>query len=233
MTGPSTGPATGAATRPGRSRRKALLLLALLVLLVNLPLAHSTWTRSRVERSGVDVTATVTDTREMTSGDETGYLVEFRLPADIDPEQGLWTARIDAPTHAQAVETEQLAVRVLADQPSAYVVEGQVSGRIGLWITLVADLCLLLIGLLLVRFRGRSVAFLELVATEDLVRCRPGAALERIDGLTYVVAGEVLEIGDDLVVLDLGDRHVRVHLDGHVNPAGHQQPVRVTGRMVG
>lgn len=216
-----------------RSRRKALLLLALLVLLVNLPLAHSTWTRSRVERSGTDVTASVTDTREVSSDDETGYLVEFRLPADVDPEQTLWTARIDAPTHELAVETGQLEVRVLPDQPSAYVVEGQVSGRIGLWITLVADLFLLVMGFLLLRFRGRTAPTLELVATEDLVRCRPGSALERIDGMTYVVEGEVLEIEDDLVVLDLGDRRVRVHLDGHANPAGHQQPVRATGRMVG
>lgn len=216
-----------------RSRRKALLLLALLVVLVNLPLAHSTWTRSRVERSGTDVTATVTDTREVTSDDETGYLVEFHLPTDIDPEQTLWTARIDAPTHDRAVATGQLDVRVLPDQPSAYVVEGQVSGRIGLWITLVADLFLLVMGFLLLRFRGRTAPSLELVATEDLVRCQPGSTLERIDGLTYVVEGEVLEIGDDLVVLDLGDRRVRVHLDGHANPAGHQQPVRATGRMVG
>ena len=33
------------------------------------------------------------------------------------------------------------------------------------------------------------------------------------------------------VVLDLGDRRVRVILDGHHNPAGYQQPVRATGTM--
>ena len=51
-------------------------------------------------------------------------------------------------------------------------------------------------------------------------------------GLTYVVCGEVAELGDDEVVLDLGDRRVRVLLDGHANPAGYEQPVRVTGFMV-
>lgn len=208
-------------------------MLVLLLGLVNLPLAHSTWTTSRVERSGVDVTATVTDTRAMSSGDETGYLVEFVLPEDVDPAQERWTARVDDATHEQALETQELAVRVLPDQPSAYVVEGQVANRVGLWITLAADLFLLLMGFLLLRFRGRGATSLELVATEDLVRCKPGSVLERLDGLTYVVQGEVLEIGPDLVVLDLGDRRVRVHLDGHANPAGHQQPVRVTGRMVG
>ncbi len=215
-----------------RSRRKALLLLVLLVVVVNLPLVHSTLTKKRVERDGVDVTATVTDTRAVTSGDDTGYLVEFVLPRDIDPDQQLWTARIDGATHDEAVGTEQLAVRVLADQPSAYVVQGQVTGRLGLWITLAADLFLLLMALLLARYRGRAPS-LELVATEDLVRCRPGTTLERLDGLSYAVEGEVLEIDGDVVVLDLGDRLVRVHLDGHTFPAGHQQPVRAVGRMVG
>ena len=216
-----------------RSRRKALLLLLLLVVMVNLPLAHSTWTTSRVERSGVDVTATVTDTRAVTSGDETGYLVEFRLPPDVDPDQDLWTARIDRTAHDEAIATEQIGVRVLSDQPSAYVVQGQVSGRVGLWITLGANLFLLVMGVLLLRHRGRGAPALELVATQDLVRCRPASTLERLGGDAYVVEGEVLEIDDDLVVLDLGDRLVRVHLDGHLNPAGHQQPVRATGRMVG
>ena len=216
-----------------RSRRKALLLLALVFVVVNLPLVHSTWTRSRVERSGIDVVATVTGTRAVTSGEETGYLVEFRLPEDIDPDQQPWTARIDAATHEQAVETEQIAVRVLRDQPSAYVVQGQVTGRLGLWITLGANLLLVVMALLLARFRGAMAPTLELVATEDLVRCKPGPVLERLDGLTYAVAGEVLEIGPGVVVLDVGDRRVRVHLDGHANPAGHQQPVRVVGRMVG
>lgn len=214
-------------------RSRPAFLVLLLVVLVNLPLVHSTWTRSQVARDGVDVVATVTDTRRVESGDEVGYLVEVQFPAEVDPEQLLWTAQVDEASYDEAVATERLGARVLPDDPAAYRVDGQVTSRVGLVVTLLADVLLLLVGLLLWRFRSRGAPALELVATEDLVRCRPGSLLERLEGLTYVVEGEVLEIGDDQVVLDLGDRRVRVHLDGHHNPAGHQQPVRVTGRMVG
>jgi hypothetical protein len=44
------------------------------------------------------------------------------------------------------------------------------------------------------------------------------------------VSGEVLERDDHEVVLDLGDRLVRVVLDGHANPIGHQQPAQVRVR---
>jgi hypothetical protein len=72
-----------------------------------------------------------------------------------------------------------------------------------------------------------------LVATEDLERCPPGSVLDQVDGLRFVVCGEIEPIEDDEVVLDLGDRRVRVVLDGQHNPAGHQQAVRATGTMRG
>ena len=73
---------------------------------------------------------------------------------------------------------------------------------------------------------------LVLRASEDLERCPPGARLDRIEGQRYLVSGDVVEIHDDEIVLDLGDRRVRVLLDGHRNPAGHQQTVRAIGYMV-
>lgn len=100
-------------------------------------------------------------------------------------------------------------------------------------VTLFADAALALMLYLLWRFRGRLRPQLQLVATQDLERCAPGSVLDRIEGDRYVVCGEVLEIGDDELVLDLGDRRVQVLLDGHANPVGHQQPARATGRMVG
>ena len=60
-----------------------------------------------------------------------------------------------------------------------------------------------------------------------------GLGARPVDGRRFVVCGEVEEIEDDAVVLDLGDRRVRVLLDGHHNPAGYQQPVRATGTMRG
>ena len=72
-----------------------------------------------------------------------------------------------------------------------------------------------------------------LVATEDLERCPPGSVFDQVEGHRFVVCGEVEEIEADAVVLDLGDRRVRVLLDGHRNPAGYQQPVRATGTLRG
>jgi len=85
---------------------------------------------------------------------------------------------------------------------------------------------------LFTRLRPRFRPELVLVATEDLERCEPGSVLDRVAGGWYVVAGQVQAIEGDEIVLDLGDRRVRVHLDGHHNPAGLLEPVRVTGRMV-
>ena len=86
--------------------------------------------------------------------------------------------------------------------------------------------------LLLVRFGVAAPAGAwSWCATEDLERCPPGSVLDQVDGLRFVVCGEVEEIEDDAVVLDLGDRRVRVILDGHHNPAGYQQPVRATGLL--
>jgi hypothetical protein len=55
--------------------------------------------------------------------------------------------------------------------------------------------------------------------------------LDQVGRLRFVVCGEVERIADAEVVLDLGDRRIRVILDGHHNPAGYQQPVRATGTI--
>lgn len=44
--------------------------------------------------------------------------------------------------------------------------------------------------------------------------------------------GDVLELGEGVVVLDLGDRTLRVDLDGHRNPVGYQQPAQVRVRLI-
>ena len=67
----------------------------LAAVLVNLPLLHSTWTDHRVERSGVDVHATVVEHR--TVGGQ--HLLTFTFPASIDPDQRTWQADVDAATY--------------------------------------------------------------------------------------------------------------------------------------
>ena len=70
------------------------------------------------------------------------------------------------------------------------------------------------------------------VALGDVERCAPQSLLERIGGEDYLVRGEVRDVEDGAVVLDLGDRLVRVVLDGHQNPVGHQQAAQVRARLV-
>ena len=135
--------------------------------------------------------------------------------------------------HDDAVASQQVTVRALPGSSTVWRVEGEATSNVGLVITVVADVFLLILVLLLVRFGSRLRQEMVLVATEDLERCPPGSVLDQVDGLRFVVCGEVETIEDDEVVLDLGDRRVRVILDGHHNPAGYQQPVRATGTIRG
>lgn len=211
---------------------KGVILVALLVLMINLPILHSTWTQWKVERSGVDVAATVTDHRVLSPNDPE-YFLEFHFVDEIDPDQTSWIAEVDRATYDAAVASSQVDVRVLSDQPSAYQVEGQVKRHFGLITTLFADGVLLIMALLYWRFRKNLRPQLRLQAVEDVTRCPPGSVLDKLEGGLYVVCGEVSAIEGDEIVLDLGDRSVRILLDGHHNPVGYQQAARVTGRMVG
>lgn len=213
----------------GARKRLSVALVVFIAFLVNFPLLHSTYLRWQVERSGVDVVAEVTETREV-GGD---LLVVFTVPGDERREPFVdAVAEVDAATYDEARRTRELDVRVLPDGGGVFTVEGQVTSRLGLVVTVLADLFLFAMVVLMLRFRSALRVELVLRATEDLERCPPGSRLDRLSGLRYLVSGEVVEVGDDEVVLDLGDRRVRVLLDGHANPAGHQQPVRAVGYMV-
>jgi hypothetical protein len=207
-------------------RRRSAFLLLLLAVVINLPLAHSSWTDATVERSGEDVSATVVDHRD------SGWL-SFTFPADVDPEQRTWTVEVDDATYDDAVATGRIEVRVLDGDPSAHRVEGAVESRVPLVATAAADAVLLLIVLLMWRFGGRLRSGLRAVALGDVERCPPEILLERLQAEDYLVRGEVLEVGPDRVVIDLGNRTIEVLLDGHRNPVGHQQAAQVRARMIG
>ena len=128
---------------------------------------------------------------------------------------------------------DTVPVRVLADRPAAYTVAGEVRSRVGLYITLFADLVLLLLVLLFRRFGVGTRPSLRAVAVGDVERCEPGSALDRLESGEYLIRGEVVEVGDDELVLDLGDRRVHVALDGHANPIDPQQPAQLRARLVG
>jgi hypothetical protein len=159
--------------------------------------------------------------------------VSFELQRTDDQPAIAGEVPVDRATYDAAVATDRVTVRALPGSATVWRVEGESRGNLGLVITVVADVFLLVLVLLLLRFGARLRQEMVLVATEDLERCPPGSVLDQVDGLRFVVCGEVETIEDDAVVLDLGDRRVRVILDGHHNPAGHQQPVRATGTMRG
>lgn len=214
-------------------RSSSLVAVALLVLVINLPLVHGTWTRWQVERSGEDVTAAVVGHRTAGEGSSAEHWVSFRFPEEVDPDGETWQAEVDEAAYDEAVAAGEISVRVLPDDPAAHQVDGAVRGYAGLVVTLVADAFLLVLVLLLWRYRGRRRPTLKAVAMGDVERCPPGVLLERISGELYLIRGEVAEIHEGRIVLDLGGRSVVVILDGHQNPVGYQQPAQVRARMVG
>ena len=220
-------------SRPDRSRRRTrIALVLLLVAFINLPLVHSSWTRWRVENDGVLTTARVSGTEVLGAGDDRVYLVEFVYPEDVDPEQAGQGVRVDEAAYEEAVRSREIEVRHLAERPTAFTVEGEVTTDVGLVITVLGDVILLLVVFVIWRYGGRRRPWIRVVAIEDVERCPPGSTLERVEGLLYLVRGEVTAIEEGEVVLDLGDRDCRVVLDGHANPVGYQQPAQVRGRMV-
>ncbi len=217
-------------TRRLTNKTPALILVAFAALVINLPMAHSAYYGWRLDRDGVETAATVVDTRRVPPDAEDGkYVVEFRFDSDIDPEQKVWFAQVDEATYDRAEADAEIGVRVLPSRPATYEADGQEKGSLPWVITLLGNGMLIGIALVYWRFRP-SGKQLHLVAVADVERCKPLASIERLEDGRYVVCGEVSEIEDDAIVLDLGEQTVRVELDGHANEVGYQQPARVVGR---
>jgi hypothetical protein len=206
-----------------------MILVAIAAVVINLPIAHSSWYGWRLDRDGVSTEATVVETRRVPPDFDGSHIVEFRFDRELDPEQKVWFAEVDEATYERARAEDLIGVRVLPGRPATYEADGQRKGVLPWVITLLGDL--MLVGVALLYWRTRpSGEQLRLVATADVERCKPLASIERLDDGRYVVCGEVSGIEDDAILLDLGDQTVRVELDGHANPVGYQQPARVTGR---
>ncbi|WP_127479367.1 DUF3592 domain-containing protein [Nocardioides pantholopis] len=219
------------AARGGRSR---LLLLAVVLVVVNLPLAQSLWERWQLDRSGVEVVADVRAERARDSGGEPTYLVYFTYPEEIDPApQRTWPVEVDEDTHAAAVAGGTLRVRVLPEHQSVYAVDGQVRSSSVLVVTLLIDAGVLLGALLLWRFRGRMRPVLVLAADADVEPAPAEALLERRAGDCYLVRGRVVETAPGEVLLEVADRRVRVLLGVHTSLVGEQELAQARGRLVG
>jgi hypothetical protein len=215
------------------TRTKQIIWLVLLVLVVNLPLLHSTLNRWQVQRSGTEVTATVVDSAVLGDDDEPAYWIGYRLPQAVDPGRTVWSRELEKSAYDDAVASGRVTVRVLDDERATAQVEGQVVSRAGLVATLVADL--LILGFLWVLRRygryGRPKV-LRLEAVEDVTPGEGEQAVQDVDDLV-VVSGTVAEVTEHDVVIETEGQRVVVVLDGHAVLVDEGRMGRVRGRRLG
>lgn len=222
-------------------RGKSWLLYAMLVPVINLPIAQSLTTQHRLDVDGVDVEATVVDRTLGGSPDDPTYYVTAQLPAEggsgEDADGPTVSAPVDRSTYDDAGATGSIGVRILPSRPAtAYRFDGEQHSRLGLWITLAADA--LLAGLVLLlwrtgRYRGLDVLRIEATADVAAAGAAPPVADDDLPGDELLVTGIVLEASDDEVLLDLGDRTAHVLLDGHGCRVAVGAPGVARGRPLG
>ncbi|KRF20346.1 hypothetical protein [Nocardioides sp. Soil796] len=216
---------------PKTKRFWPIVAVVVLLFLVNLPIGHLWWSNHRLDTDGQVTQASVDKVEEIGSGDTKRYFVTFTLPRDVDPERHDYAEEVTRATWQTAKETDRIEVTYLVGHPSANRAAGNVPpGNVGLVLTLLADLAILGMFALMLWVRRHDV--LELVATRDVARCKPGDLIEELEGGHVMVRGDVLEIEDDHVVLVSGGKRVKVILAGFANPVGHQQPAEAHGRKV-
>jgi hypothetical protein len=215
------------------SRRSVSVALAIfLMVLITFPVIWGAWNSWRLDTVGVETQAEVTgtDTLPPSSPRPDRFFIRYHLPSDADPQHAQYTAEVDEQTYDAAKSTGQVHASYLAGNPGANVIDGQVSNRVMLWLVLAADLSMLGVLALALKFGERPEQQLVLLATGDVVRCKPDFAVEQ-DGENYVVRGDIVAIGTGEFTIHVGaGRDVRVVLGEYRNPVGHQQPAEVRGR---
>jgi hypothetical protein len=215
---------------PWTARTRRLLLVIVAVVLLLFPLVSTMLTRARVERSGTEVTATVLQVAD----DNGRYLVAYRLPKDVDPEQQSWSRRVDEPTYRKAAQTKTITAKVLEGHLPANRVEGQIDSITPWVVTGISVGLVLIVGLWWVKV-GRRRPPVRMRADADLVAAgseeRP--ALTHQGGELYEAIGPVTSTEDGTVVVDVGERRVVVVLGEYDNPVAVGGSVRARGPLVG
>ncbi len=210
-----------------------VLCLIVVTLLINVPIANTAWVRYQVANSGVETQATVEAAEGVPEDDPGAWFLLYSLPDDVDPEGREFNTEVDKETYEEALASKTVTVTYLEDDPGAHVVEGQVTQRFGLVMVALADVVLLLMGLLYLFFGRRQDRPLELLATADVRRCRPSWTLVKLSHEEYVATGEIVEAADGAIVLETeGGRRVRLVLGDHTNDVGFQQPAEIRGRAL-
>lgn len=211
-----------------RTHRRILLILVA-VLVINLPVVFTIWTRHQLDTKGVEVTATVVkaDLRD------NRRWVEFVFDKSIDPEQHPWQAEVVPSAFEAARETRTIEVVVLEGRPSAHRAVGEIEHGIGFVAPVIANVLLLAVVALWLKL-GRRRPRVVLRAVADVETCdEPGALLERIEPGLYHAIGTLKEASDARVVLDLEEREVIVELAEHSNDVALGEQAQVRGRIIG
>lgn len=211
-------------------RWSRVILVAMVLVVINVPYGLHEWQVHQAATDGAQVTATVVGATQ--AGDDVE--VAFRLPRDVDDEQKVRTVRVHRAVGLQAARTKELDVRVLEGHPNVFHVDGQVRSRGGLILMLVADALVALMLVLSWRLGGRMRRpMLVGVAVEDVQDGQAGSLLDKQDDGTYVINGEVARAGPSSLVLTLRDRDVEIHLRDHENPIAVGERARVRAQLVG
>ncbi|MET0523645.1 MAG: hypothetical protein ABWZ91_02520 [Nocardioides sp.] len=213
------------------ARGRRLLFVMAVVVVLAVPLIASLATRARVDSSGTDVTATVVETSR--KGDS--YLVAFRFPKNVDPEQDTYSAQVDRSSYERAAQTKKITVRVLEGRPEAHRAEGEIRDNTPYLVMPAGIILVLLIGLWWARTgRRRPTVRMRASAPLEPADAADGGALGREPGEdVYEAVGTVLSADDAEVVLDVGERHVVVLLSGYDNPVPEGSPARARGPVIG
>ncbi len=215
---------------PWTARTRRLIFVVVMLVALTFPFVTAFATRAQIERSGVDVTATVIETTR--NGD--AYLVAFRLPEKIDPDQVNYSTEVDQATYEKAAASKEIGVRVLEDRPDAHRVEGEIRSKAPYVMVAVADALVLAVGLWWVRV-GRRRPTVLIRANSPLEPADPDEAgsLARQPDDAYEAVGTVLSADDAEVVLDIGERQVVVTLAGYENPVPVGSHARARGPIIG
>lgn len=201
------------------------------LLLINLPLGHYTWTNQRLDAEALVADAEVISTRAVPEkGDDQKFYVTWRFADDVDAGDEQFTSQVTQDGFRTAQRTDVLEVEYLPGKAGANRPVARPTGsRIAVAITAAGNLTVL--AMLALMFWARRATRMEVLALADVVRCKPPESLTELDD-EVIVRGEVEVIEDDRIVLRCNGKRVTVILGQFTNPIGYQQFAEVHGRRL-